>query len=62
VQAALDDGSLDPARLASFRKLEREAAAVRARRDARARHEQRQERKRFERMRRRLPDKRHPRS
>jgi ribosome biogenesis GTPase len=62
VQAALDDGSLDPARLESFRKLEREAAAVRARRDARARHEQRQQGKRFERMRRRLPDKRDPRS
>ena len=61
VQAALDDGSLDPARLASYRKLEREAAAVRARRDARARHEKREEWKRFERMRRRLPSKRDPR-
>jgi ribosome biogenesis GTPase len=62
VQAALDDGSLDPARLASFRKLEREAVAVRARRDARARHEQRLERKRFARARRQRPDERGPRS
>jgi ribosome biogenesis GTPase len=60
VQRALDDGSLDPARLESQRKLEREAAAVRARRDARARHEERNKWRRFERARRQLPDKRRP--
>jgi ribosome biogenesis GTPase len=58
VRRALEDGSLDPARLASYRKLEREAAALRARRDALARHEHRKERRRFERARRQRPDKR----
>lgn len=33
VAAALDDGTLDPARLAAFEKLEREAAAAERRRD-----------------------------
>ena len=60
VRRALEDGSLDPARLASQRKLEREAAALRARRDAQARHERRQEWKRTMRERRRRPDKRRP--
>jgi ribosome biogenesis GTPase len=58
VRRALEDGSLDPARLASYRKLEREAAALRARRDAQARHERRKQHRRFERARRRRPDKR----
>lgn len=61
VRGALEAGSLDPARLASFRKLEREAAALRARRDARAGSERRRERRRFERARRQRPDKRDPR-
>jgi ribosome biogenesis GTPase len=47
VVRAIADGALDPDRLASFRKLEREAAAHQARRDARARHEQRKEHRRF---------------
>lgn len=60
VRRALEDGSLDPARLASHRKLEREAAALRARRDAKARHERREEQRRFTRAVRRRPDKRRP--
>ena len=60
VRLALADGRLDPARLASYRKLEREAAALRARRDAQARSERRREKKRFARARRQRPDKRRP--
>ncbi len=47
VEAGLADGRLDPDRLAHMKKLEREAAAVRARRDAQARHQRRKEQKVF---------------
>lgn len=47
VREALEDGSLDPERLASHRKLERELQHVRARRDRLARHEERKRRKKF---------------
>jgi ribosome biogenesis GTPase / thiamine phosphate phosphatase len=40
VQEAMDDGRLDPARLASYRKLGRELRRVRARTDARLRAEE----------------------
>jgi ribosome biogenesis GTPase len=39
VQAAVDDGRLDPARVASWRKLQRELAMLAARQDARLRAE-----------------------
>jgi ribosome biogenesis GTPase / thiamine phosphate phosphatase len=41
VNAALGDGRLDPSRLASFRKLQRELRAVAVRADARLRIEER---------------------
>jgi ribosome biogenesis GTPase len=41
VRRGLEDGSLDPARFASDRKLEREALVLRARRDPQARAERR---------------------
>ena len=47
VRAALDDGSLDRDRYASYRKLEREEAFVTRKRDAQARVEQKRERKIF---------------
>ena len=47
VQRAIASGELAAERLASLRKLEREAEVVREKRDARARHERRKERKRF---------------
>jgi len=43
VEAAIDSGVLDPARLASLRKLEREAAHARVQHDARAAAEARRE-------------------
>lgn len=58
VIAAIDAGRLDRARLESLRKLEREAQAIRARRDARARHANRQGGKRFAKKVRNRPDKR----
>jgi ribosome biogenesis GTPase len=60
VAAAIEDGRLDAARLDSLHKLEREAQAIREKRDARARHEHRKERKRFARRVRSRPDKRRP--
>jgi ribosome biogenesis GTPase len=60
VRRAVDEGRLDPARIASQRKLERELQAARARRDPRARHEQRERMKRFARALRQRPDKRRP--
>ena len=41
IKAALNDGSLDPARLHSYRKLQRELRAVAAKTDARIRNEER---------------------
>lgn len=58
VTAALEDGSLDPARLESFYKLKREADHMARRRDARGRHEQRQRHKKFAKLLRRRVDKR----
>ncbi|MGI9431865.1 MAG: ribosome small subunit-dependent GTPase A, partial [Myxococcota bacterium] len=58
VQAEIEAGRLDGARLESMRKLEREAQVVRAKRDARARHEERKEKKRFAKRIRNRPDKR----
>lgn len=60
VRSAIDEGRLDPARIASHRKLERELEAARARRDPRARHEQRERMRRFSRKLRQRPDKRGP--
>jgi ribosome biogenesis GTPase len=60
VRRAIEAGALDPARMASHRKLERELAATRARRDPRARQEQRERMKRFARAMRQRPDKRRP--
>jgi len=60
VQAEIAAGRLDPARLESMRKLEREAQVIRAKRDARARHEDRKEKKRFAKKVRNRPDKRRP--
>ncbi len=57
VRDALRDGRLDPERLASYEKLQRELLHVRARRDAGARHERREQRKKFARaIRRRKKD------
>jgi len=52
VQDALRDGSLDPERWASYRKLQRELATLERRLDARARSEERKKWRRFERSRR----------
>jgi ribosome biogenesis GTPase len=49
VRAALADGSLDPERLASWRKLEGELRHLALKQDARLRSEARKERRRFER-------------
>ena len=58
VAEAVDSGRLDPARLASQRKLERELRRVEERRDGRARHERRKRARAFSRQIRQLPDKR----
>ncbi len=47
VRAALADGTLDPARLASYRKLERERAAMERKLDARLKAEERKKWRRF---------------
>jgi ribosome biogenesis GTPase / thiamine phosphate phosphatase len=54
VLAAIDAGSLDPARLESYRKLERELERLERRLDARAQSEARKERRRFARSRRKV--------
>ena len=57
VRDALQDGRLDPERIASYEKLQRELLHVRTRRDARARHERRKQSKKFARaIRRRKKD------
>ena len=56
VQAALADGRLDPARLASWRKLAREVRFYAERKDARKRAERRKAMRRFERSRRRASE------
>jgi ribosome biogenesis GTPase len=58
VRRGLEDGSLDPARFASYRKLGREVEALRARRDPEARAERRRKWKSIMRARRRAPHKR----
>ena len=47
VRAALADGTLDHARFASYRKLERELAAMERKLDARVRSEERKKWRRF---------------
>jgi ribosome biogenesis GTPase len=47
VRAAIADGSLDPERLASWRKLEGELKHLAVKQDARLRAEARKERRRF---------------
>ncbi len=61
VVAALDDGRLPPERWDSYRKLEREARALRERRDPHGRHEHRERMKRFSKGLRQRIDKRDPR-
>ncbi len=58
VRAALEDGSMDPDRWASYGKLKREVAHVEAKRSSRARHEHRKKMKAFSKRVRNLPDKR----
>jgi len=58
VQAAVDDGALDPARLESYRKLEREAAFERRRVDPLARQAEQQRWKQVHKALRRAPTKR----
>ncbi|MDJ0786702.1 MAG: ribosome small subunit-dependent GTPase A [Myxococcota bacterium] len=58
VQAALEDGRIEPDRLRHYQKLEREARHVARQRDAQARHEQRKKAKAFARSVRRRPGKR----
>jgi ribosome biogenesis GTPase len=50
VQEAISNGEIDPTRLASLGKLEREAQRIAAQRDGRARHEERKAHKRFSKM------------
>jgi ribosome biogenesis GTPase len=47
VQEALHDGRLDPDRWASYRKLQRELAALERKLDARAKSEERKKWRRF---------------
>ena len=47
VQEAIRDGTLDPARFASYQKLERELAAIQRKLDVRARSEERKKWRRF---------------
>ena len=54
VLAAIDEGSLEPARLESYRKLERELERLERKLDSRARSEVRKERRRFARSTRRV--------
>ena len=58
LREAIDDGSLDSARLDSYHKLQREVRHVQSRRDPKARHEHRQRMKRFTKGIRKRPDKR----
>jgi ribosome biogenesis GTPase len=58
VRAALEDGSLDPERWASYGKLKREVAHLETKRSSKARHEQRKKSKAFAKRVRNLPDKR----
>jgi ribosome biogenesis GTPase len=58
ILAGLADGTLDPARLDSYYKLEREAERIARKRNARGRHEERQKHKSFAKMLKQRPDKR----
>lgn len=58
VRAALEDGSLDPERWASYGKLKREVAHLESKRSSKARHERRKEMKAFAKRLRARPDKR----
>lgn len=57
VIAAVDGGRVDPARYESYRKLKRETARLREKRDVRAYAERRKQRKKFAKMVRSRPDK-----
>lgn len=50
VREAIERGALDPARLASHRKLKREAERMERRRNAKGRHEERKKHKQFAKM------------
>jgi ribosome biogenesis GTPase len=61
IREALEDGSLDPSRLESYRKLKREALRIALKRNAKGRHEQRKTRKKFAKLQKQRPNKRNPR-